>query len=76
MSDLKINLDLLNKFENELNPDFPEKSTITTKVLGYGEISTVLEIGTGDDRAKECRCSKLSSRRKTMRFYTKNTLKY
>lgn len=51
MSDLKINLDLLNKFENELNPGFTKKNTIPTKVLGYGEISTVLEIGSGDDRA-------------------------
>ncbi|MBI5080162.1 MAG: hypothetical protein HZB17_02500 [Chloroflexi bacterium] len=37
-----ININLLKQFEHQLDPRFPEKSV---KVLGYGEISTVLEIG-------------------------------
>ncbi len=50
MSKPKINLKLLKKFEKELNPAEPEKCSVPTKVLGYGEISTVIEIGTGKDR--------------------------
>lgn len=37
-----IDITLLKQFEHKLDPRFPEKSA---KVLGYGEISTVLEIG-------------------------------
>jgi hypothetical protein len=50
MSGLEVNLDLLERFEQELDPRFPERSKIPTRVLGYGEISTVLEIGTGAER--------------------------
>lgn len=50
MSGLQVNLELLRQFEEELDPKFPEQCVIPTKVLGYGEISTVLEIGTGDER--------------------------
>lgn len=50
MSDLKINAELLRAFERELDPRFPERNRIPTRVLGYGEISTVLEIGTGHER--------------------------
>ena len=50
MSKLKINFELLKKLEKELNPAAPEKCSVPTKVLGYGEISTVLEIGAGEDR--------------------------
>ena len=50
MSGLRINLDLLRRFEEGLDPRFPERSEIAAKVLGYGEISTVLEIGTGSKR--------------------------
>lgn len=45
-----VNLELLRQFEHELDPRHPEKSTVPTKVLGYGEISTVLEMGTGPDK--------------------------
>ena len=48
MSGLEIDLDLLRQFETGLDPRFPERNTIPTRVLGYGEISTVLEIGTGN----------------------------
>jgi len=50
MSNPKINFDLLYELEKELNPAEPEKCSVPTKVLGYGEISTVLEIGAGEDR--------------------------
>jgi len=49
MSQLRINPELLHEFEAGLDPRFPEKSRVPTRVLGYGEISTVLEIGTGPD---------------------------
>ena len=35
---------LLGEFEQGLNVRWPEKSRIPARVLGYGEISTVLEI--------------------------------
>ncbi|UCH50549.1 MAG: hypothetical protein JSV54_05885 [Chloroflexota bacterium] len=41
---MKINIDLLKKFESGLDPSHPETSKIPAKVLGYGEISTVFEI--------------------------------
>ena len=44
MTSMKINTDLLKKFERGLNPSHPENSRIPAKVLGYGEISTVFEI--------------------------------
>ena len=46
----KIDVQLLRQFEKELDPAFPEKSRIPVKVLGYGEISTVLEIGIESER--------------------------
>lgn len=42
---LEINLELLREFERRLDPRDPEKSGIRARVLGYGEISTVFEIG-------------------------------
>ncbi len=50
MAGLEINAQLLREFEKGLDPRFPENSAIPAKVLGYGEISTVLEIGTGSER--------------------------
>ncbi len=50
MSSLKVNVELLKRFEQGLDPRFPEKSAIPARVLGYGEISTVLELGTGSER--------------------------
>lgn len=46
----RINLELLQSFEKELDPEFPEMGKTPAKVLGYGEISTVIEIGHGDER--------------------------
>lgn len=40
------------EFEKNLDPRFPEKNKIPARVLGYGEISTVLEIGDKDDDKK------------------------
>ncbi len=39
-----IDLDVLREFERGLDPRHPEASRIPARVLGYGEISTVLEI--------------------------------
>ena len=44
MSSLQVDIDLLTQFENGLNERWPERSQIPATVLGYGEISTVLEI--------------------------------
>ncbi len=44
MPDGPIDLTLLGEFEQGLNVRWPEKSRIPARVLGYGEISTVLEI--------------------------------
>lgn len=43
------NLTLLREFEAQLNPRHPERNRIPTRVLGYGEMSTTLQIGRGDD---------------------------
>jgi len=50
MAELKVNVELLRGFEKGLDPRFPERSAIPARVLGYGEISTVLEIGAGSER--------------------------
>ncbi len=50
MPDLEINVELLTRFEKGLDPRFPERSEIPARVLDYGEISTVLEIGAGSER--------------------------
>ncbi|MFQ5641925.1 MAG: DUF6206 family protein [bacterium] len=39
-------IERLKQFEKNLDPRFPERNGIPTKVLGYGEISTVLAIET------------------------------
>ena len=44
MPNHSIDLTLLGEFERGLNVRWPEKSQIPARVLGYGEISTVLEI--------------------------------
>ena len=44
MTAIKMNPDLFLEFENGFQARNPERSTIPAKVLGYGEISTVLEI--------------------------------
>ena len=42
--DRPIDITLLNELEQGLNVRWPEKSRLPARVLGYGEISTVLEI--------------------------------
>ncbi|MGB9593343.1 MAG: DUF6206 family protein [Anaerolineae bacterium] len=50
MIDLDVDLDLLQAFEAGLDPRHPERSAIPARVLGYGEISTTLEVGTESQR--------------------------
>jgi hypothetical protein len=45
MSAFDIDCALLTEFETELDPRHLEKGPIPARVIGYGEISTVLEIG-------------------------------
>lgn len=42
---LQIDPALLRAFESQLDPRHPEASAIPARVLGYGEISTVFELG-------------------------------
>ena len=51
MIDIHINRELVKDFEAGLLPKYPEKNVIPTRVLGYGEMSTTLEIGQGEDTA-------------------------
>jgi len=41
---MEINIDLLKRFEKNINTVHPEKGKIPIKILGYGEISLVFEI--------------------------------
>jgi len=50
MSDMKIDLALIHQFENELDPQNPENGNVPARVIGYGEISTVIEIGVGESK--------------------------
>jgi hypothetical protein len=50
MDGISVDLEKLRRFEAELDPRFPERSAVPTQVLGYGEISTVLAIETGETR--------------------------
>ncbi len=40
-----IDIELLREFERGLDPRHPEAGAIPAHILGYGEISTVFEIG-------------------------------
>ncbi|MFQ5981451.1 MAG: DUF6206 family protein [Candidatus Heimdallarchaeota archaeon] len=41
---LTVDVELLREFEEHLNPAKPEESSISARVLGYGEMTTVFEI--------------------------------
>lgn len=41
---LPVEVELIKRFEDSLDPRHPERSKIPAKILGYGEIGTVLEI--------------------------------
>jgi hypothetical protein len=43
-----VDIALIEEFERELDPTHPERSKIPSQVLGYGEMSTVLRIGTDE----------------------------
>jgi hypothetical protein len=45
MTSPEINLQLIESFEQGLDPRHPESSKVPARVLGFGEISTVLQIG-------------------------------
>jgi hypothetical protein len=47
MSALDFDYALLKQFETGLDPRHPERGDVPARVIGYGEISTVLEIGAG-----------------------------
>jgi len=44
MNELQVNTQLLQAFEQGLDPQHPERGKLPARVLGYGEISTVFEI--------------------------------
>ena len=46
--ELEIDRKLLSDFEGQLDPRHPEAGDMDARVLGYGEISTVFEIGGGE----------------------------
>ncbi len=41
---MKLDISLLEKFENKLDTNYPERGPIPIKILGYGEISLVFEL--------------------------------
>jgi Family of unknown function (DUF6206) len=46
----QVDVQFLTAFEQGLDPRFPERNKIPARVLGYGEISTVFELGSGPER--------------------------
>ncbi|RME41986.1 MAG: hypothetical protein D6796_15085 [Caldilineae bacterium] len=55
MPDLQMDTSLLEAFEQGLDPAHPERSAIPARILGYGEISTVLELQTGGEPSPACK---------------------
>lgn len=49
---LNFNANILIEFENNLDPNKPDKCKIPARILGFGEISTVLEIGENENDKK------------------------
>ena len=47
MAEIEFDRELLQRFEDGLDPRHPEQSSVPARVLGYGEISTVLELEGG-----------------------------
>lgn len=52
MTRIEVDTERLERFERALDPADPEGSEIPARVLGYGEISTVLAIGDGEQACK------------------------
>lgn len=48
MRDLCIDKELIRDFEQALNPFQPEAHPIKNKIIGYGEMTTIIEIGDSD----------------------------
>ncbi len=55
MSDLQVDVGLLERFEAGFDPRHPERSVIPARVLGYGEISTVLAIAAEGGEGLACK---------------------
>jgi len=55
MDKLEMDLTFFQEFERGFNPRAPERSALPAHVLGYGEISTVLEISTDNMRHFACK---------------------
>lgn len=49
MADLRVDLDLLQRFETGLDPRRPERSSLPARVIGHSQISTILAIGEKPD---------------------------
>jgi hypothetical protein len=68
MSNLRVDLELINAFENGLNPRAPEKSVVPGKVLGYLLLYWRLEVGgRGIWLTRGSQCLKVKQRRQATR---------
>jgi len=52
---MQVDIELLKEFEKGLDPEYPEKSRIPARVLGYGEISTIFEIESDTTAGLACK---------------------
>ena len=48
---MKLDQDLLERFEKTINTSHPDKGNISIKILGYGEISLVFQLENNDEMA-------------------------
>ena len=48
---MRIDMEVLERFEAGLDPAHPERSVVPARLIGYGEISAIFTIGDDDDRA-------------------------
>jgi len=65
----KINPQVLQTFETGFNPRHPKKSATPAEVLGYGEISTVLEIATPALQGLACKRMPMFRNREEVEAY-------
>ena len=66
---MKLNTELIEKFEAGLNPKELSKSKISVKVLGYGEISTVFQLE-GNDNVAYKRMPLFTSQKEVQEYIT------
>lgn len=55
MSESGMDVEILRRFEAELDPRHPDRSALPARVLGYGEISTVFEIDAPGATGRACK---------------------